>query len=363
MELLGIDVGFGFTKATNGKEFIMFKSVIGEATELQFWSDLAQGPLTNNLHVSIDDKSYFVGDLAERQSDVRQYTLDQEKLITEYVKVLALTMAGLFCEKFVPLHLVSGLPVGYFRDFGEKFTRQILGHHNVNFMKADGSKVTRRLNIAKVRMVPQPFGSVLNLLMSDKGKIVKADMARQKLGVIDVGFRTTDIAILDKLQYINRGSRTMDTGMSEAFRTIANKLREKTGISMELYRLYEAVGKGSIKVRGQEITFVKMRDQVYAQIADEIAKEINTLWADEWDMDAIVLTGGGCMELARHLQPLVIGNVIPMENEVDARLNNVQGYFKYARHLWADGAPAAGSPAGGGEDKMPQELKSLDNRR
>ena len=36
MEILGIDIGFGFTKATNGKDFLVFKSVLGEATDIQF---------------------------------------------------------------------------------------------------------------------------------------------------------------------------------------------------------------------------------------------------------------------------------------------------------------------------------------
>ena len=61
---------------------------------------------------------------------------------------------------------------------------------------------------------------------------------------------------------------------------------------------------------------------------------MDRLWADEWDMDAIVITGGGAMELAKILQPLIPGNVIPLQNNTDARLNNVQGYFKYGRHLW-----------------------------
>ena len=39
MDVLGIDIGFGFTKATNGKDTIIFKSITGEATDIQFWSD------------------------------------------------------------------------------------------------------------------------------------------------------------------------------------------------------------------------------------------------------------------------------------------------------------------------------------
>ena len=89
-------------------------------------------------------------------------------------------------------------------------------------------------------------------------------------------------------------------------------------------------------MKGQGLNFMKIRDQVYAQLASTIANDIDRLWADDWDMDVIILTGGGCMELAKYLQPLISGRVMPVENNVDARLNNVQGYLKYGRFIWKD---------------------------
>jgi hypothetical protein len=43
------------------------------------------------------------------------------------------------------------------------------------------------------------------------------------------------------------------------------------------------------------------------------------------------------MELARYLQPMIAGNVRPIPHNVDARLNNVLGYLKYAKHIWGNG--------------------------
>jgi plasmid segregation protein ParM len=39
MEVLGIDIGFGFTKATNGKETMIFKSIFGDAAEIHSCHD------------------------------------------------------------------------------------------------------------------------------------------------------------------------------------------------------------------------------------------------------------------------------------------------------------------------------------
>jgi plasmid segregation protein ParM len=340
MEVLGIDIGFGFTKATNGRQNLIFKSLFGDASDLQFWMDFSQSSLIDYFHVTIDGRSYFIGDLAEQQSSVLNFTLDQEKLISEFVKILALTVTGVFLQPDaainVPINIVSGLPIGFFKNNHERFNELLTGHHKVIYHGHDGSQTVKEIYINKIRMIPQPLGTVLNLLMDDNGHLVNSDLARQKIGVVDIGFRTTDFTIMDRLRYIDRGSRTMDTGISKAFSIIANKLREKCGVNVQLYRLYRAVESGTIKMKGHGLNFAKIRDQVYAQLAGTIANDIDRLWADDWDMDVIVLTGGGCMELAKYLQPLISGRVLPVENNVDARLNNVQGYLKYGRYIWKD---------------------------
>ena len=40
MEVIGLDIGFGYTKCTNGTRFLVFKSVYGDATETQFREQL-----------------------------------------------------------------------------------------------------------------------------------------------------------------------------------------------------------------------------------------------------------------------------------------------------------------------------------
>ena len=62
MEALGIDIGFGFTKATNGQDAMVFKSIYGDTSEIQFWADFGATSPSDYIHVVVDGKSYFVGD-------------------------------------------------------------------------------------------------------------------------------------------------------------------------------------------------------------------------------------------------------------------------------------------------------------
>ena len=334
MEIVGIDVGFGFTKAYNGKNSVIFKSVIGDSTDIQFKSSIGESKAASNLHVTIDDKSYFIGNYAELQSNVREFTLDQEKLLTDFVKVLAVTAAGICCEESTSLKVVSGLPVGFLKRDYKKFTELLIGQHDIIYHNADGRDVNKHIQIHKVHLIPQPVGSIFNLIMDDNGKISDRALSLQKLGVVDIGFRTTDFSVFDHLQYVERSSTTMDTGISKCFSIVANKLRQESGVNIELYRMYKYMDKGTVKIRGKEYNISNLKKRVYSHAASAISNDLNRLWEDDWDIDTIILSGGGGKELSEHLQGQIAGNLIPIPNNQDARFNNVQGYLKFGRYKW-----------------------------
>ena len=52
------------------------------------------GRRSEHLHVEISGKSYFVGELAERQSNVRSFTLDQDQFMSNFARVMAVTVAS-----------------------------------------------------------------------------------------------------------------------------------------------------------------------------------------------------------------------------------------------------------------------------
>ncbi|MDO3376786.1 ParM/StbA family protein [Geoalkalibacter halelectricus] len=345
MEILGVDIGFGFTKATNGRDALIFKSVLGEATELQFQEQILQNPQgsEDHLRIEVDGKGYFVGELAERQSSNRFFTLDPTQLVGRFARILALTAASRLVGSYLPINLVTGLPIGYYRQHKEALNRVLAGEHKILVQEAGGKKVEKTLSVNKVRIIPQPFGSLFNAMLNDSGELSDKRLVKEKIGIVDVGFRTSDYTISDRMRYSERGSRTTDSGIAKAFTAIANALREQSGVNIELYRLYDAVEKGTIKVRGKEFDLRDTVEQAFNQLATAVAAEVERLWADDWDVDAIVVTGGGGAVLAPYLLPLIEGNVLPVEAGRDARLNNVTGYWKFGRHLWAKGELGAGS--------------------
>ncbi len=334
MDMIGIDIGFGFTKATNGTKELIFKSVLGEATEIQFQDELFPRRNQEFLSIGVDGKTFFVGDLAERQSNVRLFTLDQNQFIAQFAKVLALVSLGNLLDNFENVSIVTGLPVGYYKQFKEALAANLLGEHKFTLINFNGDEIEKNITVGKLRIIPQPYGSILNMFLDDEGKVKNADFFKQKIGVIDIGFRTTDYIISDKLQYSERGSKTTDNGISKAFSIIANKLREKSGVNIEIFKLYEYLTKGSVKIKGKEYDLTGVREHVLQQLAAQIASDAERFWVDDWDLDAIIISGGGGTFLERYLRPLLPSATVVADPSEDSRFFNVKGYLKYGKSIW-----------------------------
>ncbi|MDX1433850.1 MAG: ParM/StbA family protein [Gammaproteobacteria bacterium] len=337
MKVVGIDIGFGFTKATSGAETLIFKSIFGEATEIQFREQmLSAAGADEHLHIEIDGESYFVGELAERQSHVRSFTLDQNQFITNFSKTMAMSALSRLVQPNETVNLVTGLPVSYYRRHREELSGLLLGSHVLTRVDLAGKRHDIPLTVNQVRVIPQPFGSLFNLMLTDNAEVYDKRFVQEKIGVIDVGFRTSDYTISDKTKYSSRGSGSTDSGIARAFSIISAKLREHTGVDVELYRMYDAVARGTIKIHGKTLDIKDLTEEAFSKLASAVATEVDRLWADDWDIDVIVVTGGGGAVLAPYLQPLLSGEVLSVDPTADSRLNNVRGYWKYGQNVWAN---------------------------
>jgi len=63
--------------------------------------------------------------------------------------------------------------------------------------------------------------------MGETAELSDKRYVQQKIGVVDVGFRTTDYTVSDKTKYSGRGSGSSESGIARAFAMIAAKLLEQ----------------------------------------------------------------------------------------------------------------------------------------
>jgi plasmid segregation protein ParM len=112
-----------------------------------------------------------------------------------------------------------------------------------------------------------------------------------------------------------------------------------SGVNVEIYRLYDAVREGSIKIRGAEYDLTKVKDEVFARLATAVTGDMERVWADDWDLDMVLLAGGGGEALFEYLKPLMRGELALLKTQEDPRMGNVCGYVKYGRYFY-DGTAA-----------------------
>ncbi|MDF2627383.1 MAG: hypothetical protein K0R39_1214 [Symbiobacteriaceae bacterium] len=333
---MGIDIGYGFVKITDGQEGYVFPSVVGEGTTDATPRMGLQAPSrTDDLRVAVDGRVYNVGNLAIRHSRLAARGLSATRVEGNTFKVLFLAALSLFCNQ--PLNsfaVVTGLPPGRMH-LADELTRQIRGEHRILRMTAQGPEECI-IRVDRVTVVPQPLGTYWSQVLDTRGKVREDSRLLQGgVGIIDIGFRTSDLVSVVDGEYVHEQSRTIPVGLVTAYEEIAAALQASYGIERETYALDEAVIRGEIHIAGRRYDIADLRDRALEQVATKLLVEIQSSWQVS-AFDVILLSGGGSHFLARYLQPHLAQAVVP----ADPSTANGRGFLAWASRLW-NPAPTA----------------------
>ena len=331
---IGVDLGYGFVKASDGKKDRIFPSVVGQARTLRYITDESpEQNLINNLHVVVDDREYFVGDLANRQSDVVLFSLNENRMDERISKVLLSTVLALLAEgRATNYNIVTGLPVGYFTETKQALTQLYKGRQTITLKRNQNPVQDYTLMVNEVKVLPEPFGSLFDLILDYSGNIVDENLAASKVGIIDVGFRTTDYIVVDNLENIDRLSGSSTTALSTAYVLISELLKEEFKISKPIYQLDQIVRSGSIRISGKTYNLEEIKKHAFGVVAEKLITEINSLWTNKWELDMVFITGGGGVALAEYLMPHFENSLLTKE----AQFANVYGFRKLAQRLFGN---------------------------
>ncbi|MDJ0668906.1 MAG: ParM/StbA family protein [Desulfobacterales bacterium] len=333
-KLIGVDLGFGFTKGFDGQRSVIVQSVLSEQGRTDDSPGTDRLGPDRGFHITADDGDFFVGDRADCDWRSARHPRQPERLFGEYGKRLILAVLADFTEMERPLHLVLGLPVSHWQRLKETFVARLVGYHQIRWLQPDGSRIPKNIHIRKIHTLPHPMGTYLGMLMDADGRIRDEALKDQKVVLVDIGFRSTNVIVMERMRLSNRCSGTIDLGVGRGLEAIDRKLRQQSGYAPRFDQLYQALRMGHIRVEGQTYNLERIRAEAFGRLAEELAARIDRMLTTEWDLDRLVLTGGGARELAEPIGPLLPGAVSLIENLQDLRLNNVQGQLHLARSRW-----------------------------
>ena len=385
--IVGIDIGYGYTKAVGRDRQVVFPSVVGKAERVRYESDLRRlGENGGDAEIALitEEGDHFIGELALLQSRVQWTLLDRSRVEDPSARLLFLAALSEMAEEAptpptadgralprapqgrrtgegeegarplagapsspspvaddlgrrtgegwgggLSFRVVTGLPVNWYAD-RDKVVEHLSGKHVVR--RANGGQAVHRFTVDEVLVVPQPFGSLFDAILGPEGQIVDEDLAQGRLGVIDVGTYTTDYVLVDRLRYIERGSVTLSTAMSKAYQLIGRSILDTYGLELRMHQVDRAVREGQVTLFGEARSVDWLADPVLDALAQEVLAEAGTLWGDGRDLKAILVTGGGAMALGERIRRRYAhARVLP-----DAALANVNGFFKYGQRKWRE---------------------------
>ncbi|WP_414574662.1 ParM/StbA family protein [Anabaena sp. CCY 9402-a] len=293
--ILSIDLGGSFTKACVmcDPENVVFipsnvKPISVEDIENGvFESRPTDHPLLN-LWIEHQGSGYAMGQLAADYG--ANFGIGQSKLEDALVKVL--TVAGYFKLKD-EISVVMSLPFfspQQFESEKAQLINIITGNH---FIKFCDSAVD--LNISKVWIIPEGYGSFLWLGCQRIKRSGNPDFTKAPLAVVDIGHQNINLLIVDNFKCVRDACKSEEFGMSKFYEIIAAEIK---GADTPLLDLIAAVKKPNSKGLylpkcANKLTKI---DDSLPNLIEQFARETCSrlfAWLPEKVTDVIITGGGG----------------------------------------------------------------------
>jgi plasmid segregation protein ParM len=179
--------------------------------------------------------------------------------------------------------------------------------------------------VEKTKVIPQPFGSFFDLILNDEGRLKDPDRIREKVGIIDIGFQTTDLALATP-QFIESSSGSLDVGVRSVSDQLSRDLSRKYAITLDTTEAEEALRHRSVKIFGESVDVSEMIEERTREVAELILSYAHSLWGRGERLNRMILAGGGA-NIFRSYFTGYPNLHVPEEPS----LSNVRGYLKLAR--------------------------------
>ena len=316
-----------------GGQQLEFPSVVGDWRDVRFKTDVATMGYLSDIAVEYSGRRFFLGDAAYRQSTAR---VDMSMERYKSNEGLALMLASIVMlspnEHSIDCKLVTGLPVGSFASEKDSFLQALVGHHAI---KVIGSDVPgeRRIRIEQCKILPQPVGTIFSYVLNDKGALTDRGLAASKIAVIDIGANTVDLCKMDSLDFIDRESTTYSIGVFESYKQLTLELFNAYGVEIPPEEIEPCLKDNVIKIRGRNHNITEMKERVYRIAAEQITSRAKNVWHNLWQMDKIIITGGGATLFGNYVAEALDcpGQVTISDKSTFA---NALGFLKYGRRAW-----------------------------
>jgi len=326
--VVGLDIGYGHVKTVTMHRIDAFPSVLAPWPGEGFRVESGAGP-NGPGGLRHRGARYLIGDPALRLASRRWVTLDRDWAVSDgYQALLLNALARVGVPSGAEVRLVTGLPVGDLERQAGPARQRLLGTHQIELLPT-GARWD--VTVSEVAIMPQPFGTLLGLVLDHDGGLQDPTLAERRVGILDIGFLTTNYLVADRLEVVVAQSFSRNSGMAHLLRDLGRAIQTEYGIERDPHDLDEAALRGRLTVSGHAIDLAPLLAPLLTDHAEAILAPASMLWGPVQALDAVLVTGGGGPVLAPQLEGLGPHvRLVP-----NARLANATGYYRYGRRVFS----------------------------
>lgn len=314
MKIVGLDIGFGYTKIATEDGCTRFPSVVGSDDGRIMQNLKRGGEGTGEGAVCIEGERFIVGENAIKHSE-HLFSAREKDWISSiaYRALLKYAYESIAFQNGEDVLVVTGLPVNHYKQCGKRLAETV-------------KSVADR--IISVEVLLQPMGSYFDCLMDFDGYIKDEAFKESRNGIIDIGYFTTDLITMEDLEFVKKRYTSHENGVSTAYQRIAQEIYDTYSLTKESHEIEKVIRDGFVKVFGKKVDVKNIIDKHLDALSLEIYSKAKDLWREGTDIDTIIITGGGAITLKKSLD---FYNHIRFID--DSQYANVRGYLKYGRML------------------------------
>lgn len=272
-QVIGADLGRGYVKGFSiheGKALrCCFKSVVGIGRNIDF------SEYKNPMYLEVDGIDYFVGLLAEKEGDSptpnskeSKVTLTAERLLFALLNEVCMT------DK---VKIIFTVP---YKSYNKTTLQEVQD-------KYKGRKVTIK-DLIKGTFKTITIEDVAIYREADSAlywELREMETTKKPIGMITVGFRTTELTYYDKGMLFNdKKSKSVELGNKTSLE-YAQRMLLSQGTSKELF-----------EIDTNEDDYNELKERGYTEVYERVTQEIDNTWINLDEMD-IYIGGGTVMKM------------------------------------------------------------------
>lgn len=323
---LGVDDGYAETKIVmqDGQSFR-----IPSIAKAGLMNQVAiSGSETTVFPYQTNDGNYITGDILE--ADPTAFDEFPVSALNRVIVSHAIRKSGIPAGSEVVI--CTGLPVKKFYVAGD-LNKEFIKNKKKNLLKNDVVPLNGGIlpKIVKHDVVSEGIAAWMDIVMQrdESGKIkLNHEIRKQRIAIIDIGGRTTDIAVIHNGNLDIGRSSTINVGMLAVKETVKERLNEKFGVSLSIEQVDQAVELKKLKLFGKWEPVEDIVSSSEQMVASRIETECKRCLNNSSDLDQIVFVGGTVMAIEQYLtgwfRQQTIGD--------DPAFANARGMQKFAEY-------------------------------